>query len=63
MFGDFGHGFIMTLAALYLVLNEKKFLNSKMGEVYKMNYFRYLICSLVVDIQFYSWDCFLCIQE
>lgn len=34
MFGDFGHGFILMLAALYLVVNEKKFMNANMGEVF-----------------------------
>ncbi|CAO3653774.1 unnamed protein product [Cunninghamella echinulata] len=35
MFGDIGHGFLMFLAALYLVLNEKK-LESNNGEIFKM---------------------------
>jgi V-type H+-transporting ATPase subunit a len=33
MFGDIGHGFLMLLAALYLVLNEKKFAKQDLGEV------------------------------
>lgn len=32
MFGDIGHGFLMFLFALYLVLNEKKLSQNK-GEV------------------------------
>ncbi|SAM02848.1 hypothetical protein [Absidia glauca] len=35
MFGDIGHGALMLLAALYLVLNEKK-LASNNGEIFKM---------------------------
>ena len=33
MFGDFGHGFLLTLAGLYLILNEKKFEREKLDEV------------------------------
>jgi len=29
MFGDLGHGFLMLIAGLYLVINEKKFLAEK----------------------------------
>ncbi|CAI2162064.1 16781_t:CDS:10 [Funneliformis geosporum] len=32
MFGDFGHGILVTLAALYLVIFEKKLANSGKGE-------------------------------
>ncbi|KAI8098874.1 V-type ATPase, V0 complex, 116kDa subunit family [Halteromyces radiatus] len=35
MFGDIGHGALMFLAALYLVLNEKK-LESNNGEIFRM---------------------------
>jgi len=33
MFGDFGHGILMTLAAAYIVLNEKKLAKQDNGEV------------------------------
>jgi len=33
MFGDFGHGALVTLAALYLVIFEKKLANKGKGEV------------------------------
>lgn len=33
MFGDTGHGFLMLLFALYLVLNEKKFQKQELDEV------------------------------
>ncbi|KAF7732126.1 H(+)-transporting V0 sector ATPase subunit a [Apophysomyces ossiformis] len=35
MFGDIGHGFLMFLFALYLVLNEKKLAANK-GEIFQM---------------------------
>ncbi|CCD24910.1 H(+)-transporting V0 sector ATPase subunit a NDAI_0E00940 [Naumovozyma dairenensis CBS 421] len=44
MFGDMGHGFIMTMAALVFVLNEKKFDRMKRGEILDMAYTgRYII--------------------
>lgn len=36
MFGDVGHGFLMLLFALYLVLNEKKLAKSNLGEILEM---------------------------
>lgn len=36
MFGDLGHGLLMLLFALYLVLNEKKFLKQKLDEIFGM---------------------------
>ena len=34
MFGDFGHGFFVTAAALYMVLGEKSLQRSNKGEVW-----------------------------
>ncbi|AMD20882.1 HDR140Wp [Eremothecium sinecaudum] len=36
MFGDIGHGFIMLLAALYLVLNENNLSAMRRGEIFDM---------------------------
>jgi vacuolar-type H+-ATPase subunit I/STV1 len=33
MFGDIGHGILLTLAATYLVVNEKKLAKVKLNEV------------------------------
>ncbi|AAS52047.2 ADR127Wp [Eremothecium gossypii ATCC 10895] len=44
MFGDAGHGALMLIAALYLVLNEKKLGAMKRGEIFDMAYTgRYVI--------------------
>lgn len=44
MFGDLGHGFILTLAGLTLVLNEKNIDKMKRGEIFDMAYVgRYII--------------------
>jgi len=33
MFGDIGHGFIIFIAALYMILSEKRLRSQPMGEV------------------------------
>lgn len=38
MFGDMGHGFLMFLAALYVVLNERKLAKFDGGDVFDMFY-------------------------
>lgn len=38
MFGDAGHGFIVLMIALYLVMNERKFDNMKRDEMFDMAY-------------------------
>ena len=38
MFGDFGHGILMLLAALYLVLNEKKLGAKPLNEIIQMGF-------------------------
>ncbi|OZJ03733.1 hypothetical protein BZG36_04149 [Bifiguratus adelaidae] len=44
MFGDVGHGFLMLLAALYMVLNEKQWMKRDLGEITSMFFGgRYLI--------------------
>ncbi|KZV68068.1 ATPase V0/A0 complex subunit [Peniophora sp. CONT] len=44
MFGDIGHGSIMTLVALYLILNERKLERLDLGEIFGTFYFgRYII--------------------
>ncbi|KAG9296066.1 hypothetical protein G9A89_011918 [Geosiphon pyriformis] len=36
MFGDFGHGFLVSIAAAYLIFNEKKFEKGGLGEILGM---------------------------
>lgn len=44
MFGDMGHGFLMFLAALVMVLNEKKIARIKRDEIFDMAYYgRYIV--------------------
>ncbi|KAI8101512.1 hypothetical protein M9435_001618 [Picochlorum sp. BPE23] len=44
MFGDIGHGFLMLLFALWLVLSEKKLENQKLGDIVGMMFGgRYII--------------------
>lgn len=44
MFGDFGHAFLMTLAALAMILFEKKLLRSKLDELMSMAFYgRYIM--------------------
>lgn len=44
MFGDFGHGIIVTLAATWMVTNEKTLGRKKWGEMWDMFYGgRYII--------------------
>jgi V-type H+-transporting ATPase subunit a len=36
MFGDWGHGILMLLASGYLVLNERKYMGKKLGDIMEM---------------------------
>ncbi|KAJ2958854.1 hypothetical protein NQZ79_g5578 [Umbelopsis isabellina] len=49
MFGDTGHGILMLLVALYLVLNEKKFAKQDLGEIFSMFFYgRYIILLMAI---------------
>eukprot|EP00003_Mantamonas_plastica_P008689 TRINITY_DN1772_c0_g2_i3.p2 TRINITY_DN1772_c0_g2~~TRINITY_DN1772_c0_g2_i3.p2 ORF type:complete len:603 (-),score=217.17 TRINITY_DN1772_c0_g2_i3:23-1831(-) len=56
MFGDLGHGFLMTLFALWLVMNEKKFGSMKLGEM-SSNIFRgrYVILLMSIFAMYVGW--------
>lgn len=50
MFGDFGHGFIMTLFAMWMIVNEKPLMNKKFNsevrkfhKVLSVSYFNYFL--------------------
>ncbi|XP_021943453.1 V-type proton ATPase 116 kDa subunit a1 isoform X3 [Folsomia candida] len=46
MFGDFGHGFIMTLFAMWMIVNEKPLMNKKFNsEIWNIFFAgKYIIC-------------------
>ncbi|ESW30758.1 hypothetical protein PHAVU_002G179900 [Phaseolus vulgaris] len=49
MFGDWGHGICLLLAALYLVINEKKFSTQKLGDIMEMAFGgRYIITMMAL---------------
>ena len=49
MFGDFGHGFIMTAAATGMIVYEKRLLKSKLDELFSMAFFgRYIMLMMGV---------------
>ncbi|KAL9328916.1 hypothetical protein ACSQ67_003919 [Phaseolus vulgaris] len=49
MFGDWGHGICLLLAALYLVINEKKFSSQKLGDIMEMAFGgRYIITMMAL---------------
>eukprot|EP00878_Enallax_costatus_P010440 GHUV01010898.1.p1 GENE.GHUV01010898.1~~GHUV01010898.1.p1 ORF type:complete len:788 (+),score=229.98 GHUV01010898.1:234-2597(+) len=49
MFGDFGHGLLMFMFALYLLANEKKFLKQQLDEIFGMAFGgRYCIVLMAV---------------
>jgi V-type H+-transporting ATPase subunit a len=41
MFGDIGHGFIIFLAAIYMILNERRLAKADLGEVSTFSVYRY----------------------
>ncbi|XP_047164346.1 V-type proton ATPase subunit a3-like [Vigna umbellata] len=49
MFGDWGHGICLLLAALYLVIREKKFSSQKLGDIMEMAFGgRYIIMMMAL---------------
>jgi vacuolar-type H+-ATPase subunit I/STV1 len=53
MFGDFGHGIMVTLFALYLVIFEKKLASGKSkGEVYIYNHITLIIIFIIIFLLF-----------
>ncbi|PRT56810.1 V-type proton ATPase subunit a, vacuolar isoform [Wickerhamiella sorbophila] len=53
MFGDLGHGFILFLAAFYLVLNERKLAKVNAGDIFDMAYSgRYILMFMGIFAMF-----------
>ncbi|MED6221441.1 V-type proton ATPase subunit a3 [Stylosanthes scabra] len=49
MFGDWGHGICLLLAALYLIIREKKFSSQKLGDIMQMAFGgRYVIAMMAL---------------
>ncbi|XP_047325137.1 V-type proton ATPase subunit a3-like [Impatiens glandulifera] len=49
MFGDWGHGICILLAALYLILREKKYSSQKLGDIMEMAFGgRYVIMMMAI---------------
>lgn len=75
MFGDIGHGTIIFLSALYMVLNERKLARADMDEIMGMfflsvvSFFPFPCNGLTHgrmvadDILFFSWACFPSTQD
>jgi len=47
MFGDIGHGFIIFLVALYMVMAEKRLAKASLGEVSHLKAYLYLSHALI----------------
>lgn len=49
MFGDWGHGICLLLAALYFIMREKKFSSQKLGDIIEMTFGgRYVILMMAI---------------
>lgn len=49
MFGDWGHGICLLLAALYLMIRERKFTSQKLGDIMEIAFGgRYIIMMMAL---------------
>ncbi|KAL5189553.1 V-type proton ATPase subunit a3 [Glycine soja] len=56
MFGDWGHGICLLLAALYLMIRERKFASQKLGDIMEMAFGGRYIIMMMALFSIYTGD-------
>ena len=60
MFGDIGHGFIIFIAAVFMILNEKRLARVDLGEVGLLSVLYMSVGLTFVILLFRFTECFSC---